>query len=191
MIFFSKNYVLCTVILFLVTSCVKTEENQKKRWAYNMERIELVEQKHPNFKSIISDIKKDAEELFAEALLTIDDELKVKLMSEACDKIGPTFVKGLADFDTQAAEARELSKKILQQSESNTSALIAAISGMNIEQDISDARETIRTAEPANLAGANRIVRDAMAPMAKNIKDMKDVIRKLEAQEREEKQAQE
>ena len=181
-----RLYFLMAVLFSVVVSCVKTEENQKKRWTYNMERIELVEQKHPNFKSIITKLKRDAEKLFAEALVTIDDELKVKLMSEACDDISPSFVRELADFDKQATEARELIKKIMERSDSNTSALIAAISGMNIEQDISDARETIRTAQPTNLVGANRIVKDAVTPLEKNIKDMKDIIRQLDQQAREE-----
>lgn len=174
---FSLTILILSTILI---SCAKTEEGQRKKWAYNMERVDMLIQKHPNFADVIRVVKSEAEHVFADALTTpAGDEEKVNKMIEANRILNASFITGLKSLDGKSEEARKLYKEIIELSPGESSALIAAISGNNIEQEITNMLATIRGAKPNNVAGANIIVEDAMKPLNEYIKEMKKIVSDL------------
>jgi hypothetical protein len=168
------------ILSSLLISCAKTEEGQRKKWAYNMERVDMLIQKHPNFADVIKEVKSNAEHVFADALTTpAGDEEKVNKMIEANRVLNASFIVGLKSLDSKSEEARKLSREIIELSPGESSALIAAISGNNLEQEITNMLETIRGANPTNVTGANIIVEDAMKPLNEYIKEMKKIVSDL------------
>ena len=175
-----RFFTIMLILSSLLISCAKTEEGQRKKWAYNMERIDILIQKHPNFSDVIREVKSNAEHVFADALTTpAGDEEKVNKMVEANRILNASFITGLKSLDSKSEEARKLYKQIIELSPGESSALIAAISGNNIEQEITNMLETIRGAKPTNIAGANTIVEDAMKPLNEYIKEMKKIVSDL------------
>lgn len=145
-----------------------------------MERVDMLIQKHPNFAEVIREVKSNAEHIFADALTTpAGDEEKVNKMVEANRVLNASFITDLKSLDSKSDEARKLSKEIIDLSPGESSALIAAISGNNLEQEITNMQQTIRGAKPTNIAGANIIVEDAMKPLNEYIKEMKKIVSDL------------
>ena len=173
------------VLVMLFSACTKTVEGEKKRWKNNIEKIEFLSQKHPTYKAIIADIQKEAEHLYAKALTVQDEEERIEKMADANKLLNPPFVRGLKAFDEKAEKVKELNKKIVELSSDETNAIVAAINSVNLEQEISDARATIRSSEPLTLDAANKIVSGAMKPIEDRIDEMKKIVRELEKLERE------
>jgi ribosome-binding ATPase YchF (GTP1/OBG family) len=176
---FTKPIILLAILAFVITSCTRTVEGEKKRWSNNLAKIDLLSQKYPTFKTILSEVKSAAEHEFATALTTQDEEERIEKMTQANRSLNPPFVRDLNALESKAKEAKDLNKKILELSTDETTALVAAISGMNLEQMISNIKAGLRGSEPVTIAAANTIVRDAMKPLNDHIKEMKKVVMEM------------
>lgn len=180
----SIRILLGLFLIILIANCGQTVESQRKRWSYNQDRLELVEQQFPNFSELISKIKSEGEQIYESAGDITDEEAKIDRMGEANDVISPPFVSGLFDFDKKAEEARDLVEKLVKNSKDKDAALLAATSGISIERYIADAREQLRNANPTNVLDANRIVRAACEPINKSIEEMKKIQQELSKPEK-------
>lgn len=169
---------LLLIISLLIFGCGNSVEGQRKRWAYNMDRVDFLAQKYPNFNVVLADIKKKSESQFSSALQEPEEETKIQLMSYANKAISPSFVRKLYQLDNQYNELRQLQEKLAATKQKGDEQIVSAIQANTIEQLIKNTQAGIQELKPSSVAQADRVVNQLVHPIEQKIKSLKTYLTK-------------
>lgn len=166
----------------LLTGCKATVEGETNAWKSNVQNIEKLSVKYPNFKTVLQQSLKEAQPLWDAAQKVSGDEAKIQAMKGANGVLRAPYVASLDGFEDKLRGLRDRGADAQRKIKDATGAALASQT-TNTANSI-DSR--LRAANPVSPAEASVLLEG----LSKEIADTRSILDKaLEAVEKAEKDA--
>lgn len=106
-----KNYLIAFFLFLAFTACEKTVEGELSSWERNVNKVNVLAGKYPQFRTHLMDILKDAEEQKETALEIPSKEEQIKALSQANGKLRVQFIQ---DIEAINPAIEEISEQLME-----------------------------------------------------------------------------
>ena len=181
-----KNLYFLFPIIFtlLVSACGKaTVESEQKRWTGNLQTLEKLSGEYPTFKTLIAEIKSQAEASMKNAESISDAEQKVVLMQAANELAKPRAIRSLENIKgtTQRLKDLLISAPTKVKGDNYTQSILLAVK--DAENTILQTELKLKTQSPNSISEAEAMLTSIDSDLNAASKRIKDVISSYEKTE--------
>jgi len=163
--------------LFLAVSCQKTIEGEMRNFESNIQKLNEVSAKYPNFKNVCDILRKDATDQMETAKKLAEESSKIKSMSAANEIISPSWISDLLDMDKKVNDIRDLITKVAQNVKDKNDSDAAWSASRQGEEAIREAKTKLENAVVNRPSDAEVIVRTEMSNLDAAIRRLNDVVK--------------
>jgi uncharacterized phage infection (PIP) family protein YhgE len=163
--------------LFLAVSCEKTIEGEMKNFDVNIQKLNEVSAKYPNFKNACEILKKDGTKLMEDAKKLGEEKSKIAGMSAANSILSESWVSDLLDIDNKVNTIRDLIAKTAQNVKDKNDSDAAWVASNQGEEAIRQAKRKLENAVVNKPSDAAVIVRTEMSNLEAAEKRLNDVVK--------------
>jgi uncharacterized phage infection (PIP) family protein YhgE len=163
--------------LFLAVSCEKTIEGEMKNFDVNIQKLNEVSTKYPNFKNACEILKKDGTKLMEDAKKLGEEKSKIAGMSAANSILSESWVSDLLDIDNKINTIRDLIAKTAQNVKDKNDSDAAWLASNQGEEAIRQAKIKLENAVINRPSDAAVIVRTEMSNLEAAEKRLNDIVK--------------
>ncbi|WP_375559624.1 hypothetical protein ACE193_18080 [Bernardetia sp. OM2101] len=160
----SKFYSIALLLLFCISACSPSAENEQKKWKHNTANVNDLMKAFPTFASLLEGDLKEAQTKWSEAEKISEAEQKAQKMSEANDIIFGDYISQLYSAKSRMEKVEEKKQKIHSKNLSSTKAEQAEDAIKSANEKVAKAK-TILSQKVATKTEAQEVVKEANAEL--------------------------
>jgi hypothetical protein len=183
------NLFTLIAILFLAASCQKTVDGELKNFDANIQKLNEVAIKYPNFKAACESIKKDATDQMEAAKKLGEETSKIEGMSAANKIASEPWIRDLSNLDSKINAIRDMITKAAQSAKDKNDSDAAWLASRQGEEAIREAKIKLETAMIYNKSDAAVIVDSVLRNLNEAEKRLAGVVKTAQDKVAAEKQA--
>jgi chromosome segregation ATPase len=172
----------------LLTGCKATVEGETNAWKSNVQNIDKLGVKYPNFKTLLQQSLKEAQPLWDAAQKVSGDEPKIQAMKGANAVVRAPYIASLDGFEDKVRGLRDRGADAQRKIKDPTFGASLASQAQNTASSVDN---RLRSANPASIAEANVLLEGLSKEIADTRSNLDKALEAVEKAEKDAKQASE